>query len=327
MSMNDLVKYAIDRGGDVTPLIISSDMNKGSGTMNPSVFMEPNGDIVVNIRCTNYTLYHSENKKFAHCWGPLIYIHPETDLTLTTYNYFAKLNNNFEIEWVSEVDYSSLNVTPLWEFVGLEDARLVRWDNKLYQCGVRRDTTTNGQGRMELSEIKISGTSVREISRDRIPAPDNNASYCEKNWMPILDMPYHFVKWCNTTEIVKFDPERKTCETVLLKEQSIKFPRDLRGGSQVIRWKDFYIAITHEVNLFNDNQGRKDAKYLHRFIVWDLEWNIVKYSDDLSFMGGHIEFSCGMCYKDSEFIISFGFQDNAAYIVKIPENVIESILK
>ena len=38
-------------------------------------------------------------------------------------------------------------------FVGLEDARVVRWNNQLYICGVRRDVYDNGQGRMELCEI------------------------------------------------------------------------------------------------------------------------------------------------------------------------------
>jgi len=46
---------------------------------------------------------------------------------------------------------------------------------------------------MELSEIEITDTEVKEISRLRIEAPDVN-SYCEKNWMPILDMPYHYIK-------------------------------------------------------------------------------------------------------------------------------------
>ena len=37
------------------------------------------------------------------------------------------------------------------DFIGLEDGRLLKWNDKYYLTGVRRDTTTNGQGRMELS--------------------------------------------------------------------------------------------------------------------------------------------------------------------------------
>ena len=44
---------------------------------------------------------------------------------------------------------------------------------------IRRDTTPNGQGRMELSEIEINDDSVREINRSRIEVEDVD-SYCEK---------------------------------------------------------------------------------------------------------------------------------------------------
>ena len=54
----------------------------------------------------------------------------------------------------------------MWDFVGLEDARLVKWNETYYLCGVRRDTTTNGQGRMELSEIDIKDDSVKELKRN-----------------------------------------------------------------------------------------------------------------------------------------------------------------
>ena len=33
--------------------------------------------------------------------------------------------------------------------------------------------------------------------------------------MPIIDMPWHFVKWCNPVEVVKYDPETRTTTTVV----------------------------------------------------------------------------------------------------------------
>ena len=67
----------------------------------------------------------------------------------------------------------------MWDFIGLEDARVVRWGGNLYITGVRRDTKINGEGRMELSEID-SLESANEISRVRIEPPNNPDSYCEK---------------------------------------------------------------------------------------------------------------------------------------------------
>lgn len=318
MIKNELVKYVIDNGGSIHPLLIPAELTDGTGLLNPSVFVD--GDqVLVNVRHSNYTLYHSEEKKFPHPWGPLQYLHPEDDLTLRTNNYLCHLDEDLNITRFDHVDTSMLDVAPLWSFIGLEDARLFKWDGKFYLCGVRRDTTDNGQGRMELSEIIIEDNQVRELSRSRIPTPGGDGSYCEKNWMPIIDWPYHFVKWTNPTEIVKFDINTKTIEQVLCDESKvIPVWADLRGSSQVIPWGEYHLTITHEVALYNSEIGRKDGKYRHRFIIWDKEWNIVRYTDSFSFMTGEIEFCCGAAFYRDNLLVSFGFQDNSAYLLRIP---------
>lgn len=320
-----LVSCALKNGGSLHPLIIPSNETNGTGLFNPSVYQDGD-DLLVNVRHCQYTILHAEKGKFEHQWGPLVYLCPENDLTLTTTNFLCKMGADLEIKSHHKVDMTTLNVKPIWEFVGLEDARLVRWDNKLYLCGVRRDTTPNGQGRMELSEIIFDGDHVKEITRFRIPAPPPNNSYCEKNWVPILDMPYHFVKWSNPTEIVKVDPVARTCETVFHGKYVWK-PYDYRGGSQVIPYGDYRITLAHIVTSFYKSEaGRKNAQYRQAFIVWDKDWNVVKYTEPFSFMNGEIEFSCGMVDKGDRYLISFGFQDNAAYLLDVPKTVIEEYI-
>jgi hypothetical protein len=326
MNSEYIAKRVLDAGGSIHPLVIPSDLTNGTGLMNPTVLID-NGKILVNIRHVNYTFYHSEKKMFQHQWGPLTYVHPENDMHLRTNNFYCELDEQMNIVRYNMIDMSKFDTyEPLWDFVGLEDARLVRWDGKLYITGVRRDTTTNGQGRMELSEIIVEEDSVKEISRFRIPPPKDPNSYCEKNWMPVVQMPYHFVKWSNPTEVVKVDPDKETCETVYLTEH-VSLPRDLRGGSQVIRWdENHWFAITHEVDLFKSEVGRKDGVYRHRLILWDNDWNIVKYSRDISFLAGHVEFCVGAAEYNGDILATFGFQDNAAYIMRIPKKVLEDIL-
>jgi hypothetical protein len=319
------VKKVLENGGFIKPLIVNSDLTKGTGLLNPSIFIDQFGNVLVNIRHIQYTLYHAELNKYEHQWGPLVYLHPENDLTLTTTNYISKLDSNLDVEYTTKVDTSALDKPPLWEFVGLEDCRLFRWDDKTYLCGVRRDTTTHGEGRMELSEIVFEDNQAREISRVRIPAPGDNKSYCEKNWMPILDQPYHFVKWTNPTEVVKFDLETKTTTQVHL-GQHHQMPADLRGGSQVIPYKDGYLVLNHETYLYNSEAGRKDGTYRHRFTYWDKNWNVISFSDNFDFLGGKVEFSCGLAKRENNFLISFGFQDNAAYVLSVPEKIIEEMI-
>ena len=321
-----LVRTALARGGSIHPLIIPSDLTNGTGLMNPSIYQDHDRTLCL-IRHVNYTLYHSENKKFQHRYGPLQYLHPENDRHLRTWNYLAELDQDLNITNVTAVDTQDLDQEPIWEFVGLEDARLFRWQDHLYLSGVRRDTTTNGQGRMELSEIRTQDQVVREITRERIPAPGANTSYCEKNWMPILDQPYHYVKWANPTEVVRYDPATQQTHTVFLDQSAfIRGLPDLRGGSQVIPYGDHYLALTHEVNLFKSEHGQKDAVYRHRFIVWTRDWHLVRITDSFSFMDADIEFCCGAAWQDNNLLVSFGYQDNAAFVLRMPRELLDDII-
>jgi hypothetical protein len=320
----NFVKLALDNGGAIKPLIIPAEHTNGTGLCNPSVFVD--GDkILVNVRHIQYTLYHSELQKYEHQYGPLVYLNPENDISLTTTNYYCELNDDLDITRYNKIDTSQFDKKPLWEFVGLEDARLVRWNDKLYLSGVRRDLDTIGTGRMELSELEILENEVKEISRYRIPSPAPDTEYCSKNWMPILDMPFHYVKWTNGTEVVKVNQEENKTESIVLKDW-IQAPKDLRGGSQVIPYKDGYLTINHETDLYKSEAGRKDATYRHRFTYWDKDWNIQKFSSEFSFLDAKIEFVCGMAKYKKDYLITFGFQDNAAFILRVPQKLIEEMI-
>lgn len=319
------VRLAISNGGSIHPLVINSTDLRGPSLTNPSIYND-NGKLLVNLRNINYTLYHSEKSKFEHPWGPLVYIHPENDLHLRTWNIMCEMDYQMRIKSHHYIDTSKFPDKELWEFVGLEDARIVRWNEKLYISGVRRDLDTIGTGRMELSEIEINEGEVKEVSQHRIPAPGKDDSYCEKNWMPILDLPFHYVKWTNGTEVVKFDVEKETCETIVLKDWKDLECVDLRGGSQVLSFDDYYLALTHETFLYRSQQDRKDGTYRHRFVVWDKNWDIVKVSKQFSFMEANVEFGVGMCKYNHDFLITFGYQDNASYLLRVSQDFIRNFI-
>jgi hypothetical protein len=323
----NLCKQVLLRGGSLTPLIIPDDDTKGLGLMNPSILVYKD-QVIVNLRSINYTLYHCEgDQRFQQRWGPLQYLNPENDVKLKTNNFLCILDDKFNVDKHFKIDTSNLDIAPVWEFHGLEDCRLIEWDDKLYVSGVRRDVKPNGEGRMELSEIVISDDSVQEISRFRIPDPlDDEKAYCNKNWMPVIDMPFHYVKWSNPTEVVITDPKKKTCKTVFVGNERLDYQFDFRGGSQVINWGDYRLALVHETCVFKNKLEQKDATYTHRFIVWDREWNIVHVSDVFSLMTAMIEFSCGMTFYKEDLLLTFGFQDNAAYLLKIPKDIITDVI-
>lgn len=330
----NLVQRAVEKGGKLHPLVIQ-DERAVFGVMNPSIFIDSDGDILINLRIVNYTLYHSENnQQFPSPWGPLAYLHPEQDRRLATENYLCLLDKDLNIVKYTKVDMM-VKHEPIWEFHGLEDCRVVEWpdwedDTKknLYLIGVRRDTTPNGQGRMEYSQIELDKEkwTAKEVHRLRIPAPAPNDSYCEKNWAPILDKPYHFIKWSMPTEIVKARPDIPSCNTVEIKETPPS-PKDQRGGSQVVRWGDYYISFTHEVDLWKNYLTQKDAIYRHRMLVWDKDFNFVGLTNSFSFLDFRIEFCVGAAVLDGDLLISFAAADNVAFIVRTPGSLVDTLIE
>lgn len=323
--IGNFVKKVIADGGGILPLLIPSTKIVGPSLMNPSI-INLDGKLLVNLRNVNYVLYHAEHGVNEHIWGPLCYLHTEQHQVLATNNILCELDSDFNIIYSSIVDTSLLDVKPLWEFTGLEDARLAYWNNKLYLSGVRRDTTTNGQGRIELSEIIFDDNNAKEISRQRLPAPPPDTSYCEKNWMPISDRPYQYVKWTNPTEVVEYNPETKQTKTIVLTEYQKLNTRDLRGGSQVIPYENHYLGLLHEVDLFRSEAGRKNATYRHRFALWDQSFNLLRVSPGFDFMGGEVEFACGMTEYKDQILITFGFQDNASYLLVTNKSSINELI-
>jgi hypothetical protein len=307
----------------IKSLIISSELTNGTGITNSSILVE-NDKIHLIMRHVEYTLYHCEGEqKYQSCeQGPLSYYHREDKEQLKTNNYYCELDNkSYDIKKTIKIDTSKLDKTPLWTFIGLEDARLVKWFNKYFLCGVRRDTTTYGEGRMELCEIEIKDDKVTEISRNRIQVPDKK-SYCEKNWMPILSDPYHFVKWTNPVEIVKVNLKSNDCDIIFNSSKTHNLPYEIRGGSPLINWYDnTYLCITHEVDFTLKNQnGFKNADYYHRFIIFDKESLEIKLiSDNFNFMTGKIEFSIGLAEYKNNILITYGFQDNSSYLLILPK--------
>lgn len=322
-----MVERAVSNGGKLAPLVIPKGLTNGTGLMNPSVYIDSDGDILVNLRHVNYTLYHAENdQKYPSRWGPLSYLHPEKDIRLATENYVCRLDKDLHMTDYAKVEMLELH-TPIWEFHGLEDARLVQWHGQYFLVGVRRDTTSNGEGRMEYSWVDIDKSSwtIKETKRVRIPAPGPNNSYCEKNWVPVLDRPYHFIKWTMPTELVCADPNEPKCDQVFVKDTPAP-TADQRGSSHVVKWGSMYISVTHEVNLFKNYLHQKDAIYRHRLVVWDEQFNFVGLSNPFSFLDARIEFCVGAAIFEGDLLISFGFQDNAAFVLRTPKAVVENLI-
>ena len=329
MVYNNLIKKIIELDGKIKPLLIDSKLTNGTGLCNPSLLYNDD-KLHMILRHVEYTLYSCENKeKFQSRYeGPLSYYHRDDDIKLRTNNYYCTINlDTLEITKTNKIDTSNFDSKPLWSFIGLEDARLVFWNNKYYGVGVRRDTTTNGQGRIEFSEIKIQEDNVIEVARNRIEVKDKD-SYCEKNWMPIKSKPFTFIKWTNPTEVVEVNLDKNIAKQIYSNNKIINLPFDLRGGSQLIDWdNETYLSIVHECKFTAKNfNGYKNGSYYHRFIIWNKDYSIKYISHSFNFMTAKIEFCIGLEKINNDIYIAYSFNDNGSYLLKLSKDNLTYIL-
>lgn len=330
MIFKNFVKYCLTNGGSIIPLAFVSNEQIGTGLCNPSI-LKIEDKIKVIIRNVNYILSENElEDRFTDAYGPINYVTPESDNHLRTRNFICDLQEN-AIDNVVKINTSKFDSEPQWDFIGTDDVRLVEWENKIYVTGVRRDDNPTGIGRMELSELDKE--TFQEISRLKIESPYGEKEYCEKNWMPILDMPYHYVRWCNPLEIVKVDPVTGESKIVIKREynQSIENlnynEMGIRGSSQVISVGDYRMAIVHRCELWlNEKKQKSHARYTENFIVWDKDWNIVKISKPFNFGDFDIEFTVGLMYEDGKYYIPFALQDNIAFVMCVGKKTVEDFI-
>ena len=66
--IGNLVKLVLDKGGYVSHLKIPSTVSKGTGLCNPSIFIDNDGTILLNLRNVGYVLYLCENEQKFSEW-------------------------------------------------------------------------------------------------------------------------------------------------------------------------------------------------------------------------------------------------------------------
>jgi hypothetical protein len=81
------------------------------------------------------------------------------------------------------------------------------------------------------------------------------------------------------------------------------------------------------VDLDRNYLNQKDGIYRHRLVVWNQDFKLIGMSQmPLIFLGGDIEFVTGAAIYKGDLLVSFGFQDNAAFILKMPSTVIDDLV-
>jgi hypothetical protein len=291
------ISSSICNGGLFKPIIAPI---KTGSFLNPSVCIIDN-KILINFRYFNNFFYHPEKSKYKTRWKNFC---ANNEIAKTS-NYIGYFDENLEsIEFYpvnlilsdSDLFYCSSK--------GLEDCRLVGWNSKMYLTGTKSDATSDCMGKIQLSEISFDGKLFVEISKLPISAISNIG--VDKNWMPIIDQAYSFIKWSNPTEIINIDINTKKISSNIYNNYTSGYAL-FKGGSQVIKLYENNLSLIHETI---------NNKYYHRFILWDKDWNVIKISKQFSFLNSDVEYACGMALFNDSILISLCIQETSCYILQ-----------
>ena len=318
------IKFLLDNDAQIAPLEINYDEVETLASMNPSIWITPEGKCYINVRAVNYNLFNSRYRQYNQGDQPIAYVCKAAS-KLKTENYFGTLDlDTLNIEKISKVKMLELH-EPNWIFTGLEDARIINWDENIYLCGVRRDIKDNGEGRMELSKIEIIDDVPTEIERTRMPAAGNDTAYLEKNWMPIIDQPYTWIKWCLPLEICSYDKDEAKLN-IWFPEKTFNLP--FRGDSHVIHIGEYYYCFVHYVM---NKQLRKETNarvslYNHYVLKLDENLNAVGIFGPFLYDNRcNVEFGCGMALYNNYCYLTYAENDAAAYIIKFHKDILVNL--
>lgn len=304
--MNSLVRFIIENGGYENDLFYPQRIIKGDCSISNSSCVWYNNELIVNTRLIEYIKLF-QNKNFN---------------VLTSENscqtYFYTINGfdsrNIISKYLNGNIINTIETTypesSYWDcyYRGLEDGRLVVWDNKLYIYGTRWDRVEN-LGCICLYELNDNMQPVNEI----IVKPQNSGN-CEKNWGAIEDKPFTFMYMNNPNTIVKIN-EHGDCWLVKQHEKNIETNKPIKGSTQIVRYdENTYISMVH-TNDWYEKDGYLYSDYLTAFAFYDNDLNMIKMSDWFVFKSPMCEFTCGLVVHNDDVYITYSQLDCTSHLL------------
>lgn len=313
--MKYLSSIFIQNGGICRPLIHSYTDSDGKPRPSTNISISSyKGDIISNTRLANYIYIPVSATDKIMC------IHFSSNVS--SYNAIGQIDSDklvYEILGKNKFTWGPTS------FTGLEDIRLVVWNDILYGIGFRPDVI-NGKVITQLIEYNDDFT----INRSWFI---NTNKGMEKNWQPVEDKPFTFIYDPDKSVLLTLNIDNlqiaddNNMPTVINEIQTPDFTYALSGSSQVIKLDDErYISICHTSHRYIGNDLYTHWVYNHYFVVYDKDMNKIWVSEPFRFVSDCMEFTCGMCKHNGDLCISFSMYDGVAHLLSIPVDKFLDIL-
>jgi predicted GH43/DUF377 family glycosyl hydrolase len=309
-------KKKIDLSKQVNLNILGKNIDVFSGT--PTI-VDLSNNYLINMRWINYNYNENGNKKII----------PKQWVSFNSrYLVDENFNQITDEIFLEENCLEQINCI----MVGLEDIRIFKFNDEYYFIATQFDNNRripsicSGIYNVENDSYNLKKNIILPKMYDL-----NKVRICEKNWC--------FVNYKNELCIVynwfplqigKIDYEKNVMDIVEIKYNIPDFFKEARGSTCGITNNNEIWFIIHKSQSIDHTYKKKSTTYYnyqHFFAVFDLEMNLIRYSELFKFEDAKVEFCTGMIIKNDELILSYSALDTKSIIATYDIEYINNNLK
>jgi predicted GH43/DUF377 family glycosyl hydrolase len=309
-------KKKIDLSKQANMNIFGKNINVFSGT--PTI-VDLSNNYLINMRWINYSYNENGNKKNI----------PKQWVSFNSRYIVDASFNQISDEIFLEENYSEqINST----VIGIEDIRIFKFNDEYYY--IATDFDNNRKVPSICSGIYNIDDDSYDLKKNIILPKmydTNKIKICEKNWS--------FVNYRNDLCIVynwfplqigKIDYKRNEMNIIEIKYNIPDFFKEVKGSTCGITNNNEIWFITHKSQSIEHIYKKNSTTYYnyqHFFAVFDLDMNLIRYSELFKFEDAKVEFCIGMIIKNDEMILSYSVLDTKSMIATYDIEDINNNLK
>jgi len=276
--------------------------NSGSSAIIKNPFNQPG--YIMNVRCINYYLDEEGNSQKSG------------DKTIT-YNTILYLDDKFD---VTNEQYMFTDTKSKQPYLGVEDIRLFRFKDDIYFIG---SAYNKQRGKIDIVSNKLDLTSNMFDAKFIRPSFPTTFNW-EKNWVFFNNNDELCViyKWY-PLYICKIDYTKQSLNLLQSNSNVPPFFERLKGSTCGIEYdnKIWFISHFHKIITGKRNQ------YLHVFVVFDKNMNLLGYSEPFKFENKVVEYCIGLTLnEDNNFIITYSTLDKTTKIIVLDKDYVNSLI-
>jgi len=283
----------------------SNDITFYSGT--PCIIKHPSksNTYIINIRWVNYNLNNDGTVlNMALPKGISLNSRFETDRNFIKSSDEIFLEENYTIE-------------KNYNYIGLEDMRIFNYMDTIYYTASHYDNI-NKIISISADNYNLNNLEYK-LNRNIIIPQFNNTNRIEKNWVYVnYKNSLHMIYAWYPITLCEINFNKKTLDIIEYKYNIPEFFKDTKGSTCGFIFNDEIWFVLHKSQLSN---------YQHYFAVFDLNMNLLRYSELFKLNNNRVEYCIGLIIEKKRTILSYSLLDSNCIISVYDNNYIKNNIK